>query len=86
MTLEAKAAILAILAIGLAIVLQLWPRSRISTKANAARGFPVMLAVPLASVALALIVVGVVSGTLRSHLVQIASLVLLLYFSHAQGH
>jgi len=78
MTLEAKAAILAILAIGLAIVLQLWPRSRISTKANAARGFPVMLAVPLASVALALIVVGVVSGTLRNHLVQIAPLVLLL--------
>jgi hypothetical protein len=37
-----------------------------------------MLAVSLASVALALIVVGVVSGTLRTHLVQIAPLLLLL--------
>lgn len=37
-----------------------------------------MLAVALVTVALALIVVGVVSGTLRTHLVQIAPLVLLL--------
>jgi len=78
MTLEAKATILAILAVGLAFVLQAWPRSKISTKANAARGFPVTIAVSLASVALALIVVGVVSGTLRTHLVQIAPLALLL--------
>jgi hypothetical protein len=69
---------LAILAIGLAIVLQVRPRPRTSTKASVARGFPVLIAVSLASVALALIVVGVVSGTLRTHLVQIAPLVLLL--------
>ena len=78
MTFEAKAAILAILAVGLAVVLEVWPRSRTSTKAIAAPRFPVLIAVSLASVALALIVVGVVSGTLRTHLVQIAPLVLLL--------
>ena len=78
MTLEAKATILAILAVALTIVLQASPRSRISIEANVVRGFPVMIAVSLASVALALIVVGAVSGTLRTHLVQIAPLVLLL--------
>jgi hypothetical protein len=35
-----KAAILAILAIGLALVLEVWPRSRTSTKASVARGVP----------------------------------------------
>jgi hypothetical protein len=75
MTLEAKATILAVLAVGLAFVFQVWPRSRTSIDANVARGFPVMLAVALVTVALALIVVGVVSGTLRTHLVQIAPLV-----------
>jgi len=77
MMLEAKTTILAILAVGLAFVLQAWPRSKSSIEANVARGFPVMIAVLLAGVALALIVVGAVSGTLRTHLVQIAPLVLL---------
>jgi hypothetical protein len=78
MTLEAKATILWILAVGLALVLQVWPESTTSTKANAARRFPGLIAVSLASVALALTAVGVVSGTLRTHLVQISPLVLLL--------
>lgn len=78
MTLEAKGVVLAIFAVGLALVLQVWPRSMMSTKADAARGIPVMMAASLASVALALIVVGLVSGTLLTHLVQIVPLVLLL--------
>jgi hypothetical protein len=78
MTLQAKATILAILAVGLALALQISPRSRTSTWANVPRGFPVMITASLATVALALILVGVVSGTLRSHLVQIAPIVLLL--------
>ena len=78
MTLEAKATMLAILAAGLAFVLQVWSRSRTSTRPNVPGVFPVMIAVSLASVGLALIVVGAVSGTLRTHLVQIAPLVLLL--------
>jgi hypothetical protein len=77
MMLEAKTTILAILAVGLAFVSQAWPRSKSSIEANVVRGFPVMIAVSLASVALALIAVGLVSGTLRTHLVQIAPLVLL---------
>jgi len=79
MTLEAKATILWILAVGLALVLQIWTGSRTPTKARAAaRRFPGLIAVCLASVALALIAVGVVSGTLRTHLVQVSPLVLLL--------
>ena len=78
MTLQAKASILAVLAVGLTLMLQAWPRSKTSTRENVAREFPAMLAISLATVALALVVVGVVSGTLRSHLVQIAPLVLLL--------
>ena len=78
MTLQAKATILAVLAVGLTLVLQAWPRSKASTRENVAREFPALLAISLATVALGLIVVGVVSGTLRSHLVQIAPLVLLL--------
>jgi hypothetical protein len=78
MTLEAKAAILAILAIGLAVVFQAWPQPKTSINERVVRHFRVMLRVSLSSVALALIIVGVVSGTLRSHLVQIAPLVLLL--------
>lgn len=78
MTLEAKSAILGILAVGVALVFQVWARSKTSIEANVARRFPVLIAVSLASVAVALIGVGVVSGTLRSHLVQIAPLVLLL--------
>lgn len=78
MTLEAKATILWILAVGPAVVLQIWPRSGISTDANVALRFPRLIAVSLASVALALIAVGVASGTLRTDLVQIVPLVLLL--------
>src|SRR4030095_956130 len=78
MTLEAKATILWIFAVGLAVVLQILPRSRISTNATVARRLPGLIAVSLASVALALTVVGVVSGTLRTHLVQISPIVLLL--------
>jgi hypothetical protein len=77
MTLTAKATILAILAVGLTIVVQLWPRSRTSIAASAAHGFPARLAVSLAIVALALVAVGMVSGTLRIHLVQIVPLVVL---------
>jgi hypothetical protein len=78
MTLEAKATILWLLAVGLAVVLQVLPRSSVSTNATVARRPPGLIAVALASVALALIVVGVVSGTLRPHLVQISPIVLLL--------
>jgi hypothetical protein len=78
MTLEAKATILWILAVGLAVVLQILARSRISTNATAAQRLPGLIAVSLAGVALALIVVGVVSSTLRTHLVQISPIVLLL--------
>jgi hypothetical protein len=78
MTLETKATILWILAVGLAVALQILPRSRVSTNATVARRLPGLIAVSLASVALALIVVGVVSGTLRTHLVQISPIVLLL--------
>jgi hypothetical protein len=76
MTLEAKATMLAILAAGLAFVLQVWSRSRTSTRPNAPGGFPVMIALSLASVALALIVVGVVRGTLRTHLVSYQPIVI----------
>ena len=85
MTLAAKATILAILAVGLTIVVQLWPRSRTSTAANGAREFPALVAVSLAVVALALIAVGLVSGTLRIHLVQIAPLVLLVALQARTG-
>jgi hypothetical protein len=78
MTLVAKATILWILAVGLAVVLQILPCSRISTNATAAQRGPILIAICLASVALAIIVVGVVSGTLRTHLVQISPIVLLL--------
>jgi hypothetical protein len=78
MTLEAKATILWIFAVGLAVVLHILPRSRNSTNATVARRLPGLIAVSLASVALALTVVGVVSGTLRTHLVQISPIVLLL--------
>lgn len=78
MTLETKAAILGILAVGLAIVLQILPRSRVSTHGSEAGRLPRRIGVSLASVALALIIVGVVSGTLRTHLVQISPIVLLL--------
>jgi hypothetical protein len=77
MTLEAKATILWILAVGLAVVLQILPRSRVSTNANVARRLPGLISVSLAGVALALVVVGVVSGTVRIHLVQISPIVLL---------
>jgi hypothetical protein len=77
MTLAAKATILAILAVGLTIVVQLWPRSRTSSPASDVRGFSSVLAVSLVIVVLALIAVGIVSGTLRIHLVQIAPLVVL---------
>jgi hypothetical protein len=75
---EAKATILWIFAAGLAIVLQIWTNARTSTRVSAARRFPGLIAISLASVALALVGVGVVSGTLRTHLVQISPLVLLL--------
>ena len=78
MTLEAKATILWVFAVGLAVVLQILPRSRNSTDATVARRLPGLIAVSLAGVAIALIVVGVVSGTLRTHLVQISPIVLLL--------
>jgi hypothetical protein len=78
MTLGAKATILWIFAVGPAVVLQILPRSRISTNTTVARRLPGLIAVSLASVALALIVVGVVSDTLRTHLVQISPIVLLL--------
>jgi hypothetical protein len=79
MTLEAKATILWILSVGLAVVVQIFLRSGISTDANSRR-FPRLIDASLASVALALIAVGVASGTLRTHLVQISPLVLLLAF------
>jgi hypothetical protein len=78
MTLEAKATVLWIFAVGLAVVLHILPRSRVSTDATVARRSPGLIAVSLASVALALIIVGVVSDTLRTHLVQISPIVLLL--------
>jgi hypothetical protein len=62
MTLEAKATILWIFAVGLAVVLQILPRSRISTNATVARRLPGLIAVSLASVAVALIFVGVGIG------------------------
>ena len=78
MALETKATILWIFAVGFACVLQILPRSRVSTNATAARRMVGLIAVSLASVALALIVVGVVSGTFRTHLVQISPIMLLL--------
>jgi hypothetical protein len=85
MTLAAKATILAMLAVGLTIVVQFWPRSRTSTTASGAQGFPALLAVSLAIVALALIVVGMVSGTLRIHFVQIVPLVVLVALQTRTG-
>src|SRR5438034_6205465 len=78
MTLEAKATILWILAVGLALVFQISRRSSTSTDLNAARRYSGFMTVCLASVALALIIVGLVSGTLRTHLVQISPLILFL--------
>ena len=78
MSLEAKATILWIFAVGLAVVLQISPRSRMSPNATVARRLPGLTAVSLASVALALIIVGGVSDTLRTHFVQISPIVLLL--------
>ena len=78
MTLEARAAILWSVAAGLAVVLEIWPRSSASATAKVARRVPTLVHISLASVALALIIEGVVSGTLRTHLVQISPLVLLV--------
>ena len=85
MTLAAKATILAILAVGLTIVVQFWPRSRTSIAASGGQGFPALLAVSLAIVAFALLAVGMVSGTLRIHLVQIVPLVVLVALQARTG-
>jgi hypothetical protein len=85
MTLTAKATILAVLAVGLTILVQLWPRSKTSTAASGSQGFPPLLAVSLAIVAVALIAVGIVSGTLRIHLVQIVPLVVLVALQARAG-
>src|SRR5262249_11750527 len=77
-TLEAKATILWGLAVGLACVFHVWPRSNTSTSAKAPRWVPISMAISIGIVALALSVVGVVSSTLRIHLVQISPLVLLI--------
>jgi hypothetical protein len=73
-----KATILWILASGLAVVLRMWPRSSTSSDAQDGLGFPGLVAVSLGIVAAALIAVGLVSGTLPTHLVQISPLVLVL--------
>jgi hypothetical protein len=77
MPLEAKAAVLWVFAVGLALAFQIWRRWRgASANASTCRRFPEI--VSLASVAAALISVGVVSGTVRTHFIQITPLVLLL--------
>ena len=78
MTLEMKTIILGICAGGLAVVLETLPRPRPSSRASGTPPFPGRVALALAIVAAALIAVGVVSGTLPSHLVQISPLVLVL--------
>src|SRR5829696_4435955 len=78
MTLEAKATVLWLFAVALAALVQVWPRSSSSMNEHVPRRLSGPLALSLASVAVALVAVGVASGTLRTHLVQISPLVLLL--------
>ena len=77
MTLEAKATLLWFFGAALG-VLVLLARFQKPSAENAARPFPTVVAVSLASVATSLLAVGVVSGTLSTHLVQIAPLLMVL--------
>jgi len=78
MTLEIKATILGILAGGIAVMLGMWPTSRRNSETHERLRFPRLVAISLAVVSAALIAVGLVSGTLTTHLVQILPVAIVL--------
>jgi len=78
MTLEIKATILGIIAGGIAVMLGMWPTSRRTSDTHERLRFPSLVAISLAVVSAALIAVGLVSGTLTTHLVQILPVVIVL--------
>jgi hypothetical protein len=77
MTLETKTVILWILASGLVLVFRTRGRGR-SHPERRRSGLNILIVASIAVVASALVVVGLVSGTLRIHLVQISPLLLVL--------